>query len=291
MTDGGGDSKVFADSQVFEEVVCSLLEQGLSVRFQARGASMSPAIRDGEIVEVTPVIVPKLRKDDIVLAKSHCGFRLHRIVLTDPAKDLFITRGDCGQENDPALKSDQILGLARAKEVRVGRNIVQARFRGVGGWLLRSIARGQVLASRVKSRAFGTSLQRTSSLAILSVLIAVATLSRAQVAVDASTSAQSAWNSAGGHNLSFNHTTAAGANLLLVGVSLNITNNTGAGVASVTYNGTPLSFVGAHNDAGNTRRVEMYYMLAPVAGNNTVVVRVNLPVAGAVGAAAGATTF
>src|SRR5262252_9822685 len=97
-----------ADSKLFEEVLRPLLEQGLSVRFQARGASMSPAIRDGEIVEVTPVIVPKLRKDDIVLAKSHCGFRLHRIVLADPAKDLFITRGDCGQENDPALKADQI---------------------------------------------------------------------------------------------------------------------------------------------------------------------------------------
>lgn len=150
-------TEMAADSKLFEEVVRPLLEQGLSVRFQARGASMSPAIRDGEIVEVTPVIVTKLRKDDIVLAKSHCGFRLHRIVLADPAKDLFITRGDCGQENDPALRADQILGQARAKEVRVGRNIVQARFRGVGGWLLRSVARGQVLAGKVRSRALGQS--------------------------------------------------------------------------------------------------------------------------------------
>ena len=97
MTDGGADSRVFADSKLFEELVCPLLEQGLSVRFQARGGSMSPAIRGGEMVEVTPVIVTKLRKDDIVLAKSNAGFRLHRIVLADPAKDLFITRGDCGQ--------------------------------------------------------------------------------------------------------------------------------------------------------------------------------------------------
>ena len=39
-----------ADSKLFEEVIRELLGQGLSVRFQARGASMSPAIRDGEIV-------------------------------------------------------------------------------------------------------------------------------------------------------------------------------------------------------------------------------------------------
>src|SRR5580765_291946 len=118
MIDGGADSKVLADSKLFEEVVRPLLKQGLTVRFQARGASMSPAIRDGEVVEVTPVMVTKLRKDDIVLAKSNCGFRLHRIVVADPDKDVFITRGDCGQQNDPALKADQILGLARAKEVR-----------------------------------------------------------------------------------------------------------------------------------------------------------------------------
>ena len=79
-----------------------MLEQGLSVRFQARGASMSPAIRDGEMVRVTPVIVSKLRKGDIVLAKSNDGFRLHRIVLADHARDVFVTRGDCGQKTIPS---------------------------------------------------------------------------------------------------------------------------------------------------------------------------------------------
>src|SRR5580765_5818125 len=108
MIESGADSKVFADSKLFEEVVRPLLEQGLSVRFQARGASMSPAIRDGEVVEVTPVMVTKLRKDDIVLAKTNHGFRLHRIVLVDWTMDRFITKGDCGQEDDPPLKGNQI---------------------------------------------------------------------------------------------------------------------------------------------------------------------------------------
>src|ERR1700757_3457966 len=153
MIDSGTESKVFADSKLFEELVCPLLEQGLSIRFQARGGSMSPTIRDQEIVEVTPVIVTKLRKDDIVLAKSNAGFRLHRIVLADPARDLFITRGDCGQQDDPALHGNQILGLAYSKEVRLGRNIVQARFRGVGGWVLRSAARAQCLSHRLLAKA------------------------------------------------------------------------------------------------------------------------------------------
>src|ERR1700719_3520790 len=131
MTDSGSDSKLFGD------LSRELLQQGLCVRFQARGASMSPAIRDGEVVHVTPVIVSKLRKDDIVLTRSKNGFRLHRIVFAEPAKDEFVTRGDCGQENDPMLKGAQILGLAQAKEVHVGRKVVRANFRGIGGWTLR----------------------------------------------------------------------------------------------------------------------------------------------------------
>jgi hypothetical protein len=142
-----------ADSRLFEEVVRPLLAEGLSVRFQARGGSMSPAIRDREVVEVVPAIVAELNKDDIVLAKTNDGFRLHRIVLADHAKDCFVTRGDCSQENDPVLTGGQILGLARAKEVRLGRNIVRAKFRGVGGWMLRSAARAQYLTSKLVQRA------------------------------------------------------------------------------------------------------------------------------------------
>ncbi|HYM76013.1 MAG TPA: C25 family cysteine peptidase [Candidatus Dormibacteraeota bacterium] len=289
MIDGGADSKVFADSKLFEEVVRPLLEQGMSVRFQARGASMSPAIRDGEVVEVTPVIVAKLRKDDIVLAKSNCGFRLHRIVRADSASDVFITRGDCGQENDPALRADQILGLARAKEVRVGRNIVQARFRGVGGWMLRSAARAQSVSSKLFRKAATTA----SLLAILGLLFLAASLS-AQVAVDATTSANNEFTGTGTFALNFTHTTTATANrLLVVGVSMNITNSTTTGVVGVTYNGTALNFIGAHNDAGATRRVEMWYLLNPASGaNRPIVVSVQVPTAGAtVGVVAGATTF
>ena len=143
-----------ADTRLFEEVARPLLSQGLSVRFQARGGSMSPAIRDGEVVEVIPTNVTELHEGDIVLARTEHGFRLHRIVLADPAQDRFITRGDCGQEDDPALTGAQILGIAQSKEVWVGRNFVRARFRGVGGWVLRSAARVQYLTAKAIQRAW-----------------------------------------------------------------------------------------------------------------------------------------
>src|ERR1700756_1688033 len=284
MTDGGADSKVCADSKLFEEVVRPLLEQGLNVRFQALGASMSPAIRDGEVVEVTPVMVTKLRKDDIVLAKSHAGFRLHRIVAADPGKDVFITRGDCGQQNDPALKAEQILGLARAKEVRVGRNIVQARFRGVGGWMLRSAARMQCVSRKLLARA--VAFNGSSLGIVLPCLLLFATSLSAQVAVDSSTSNFATLTGTGSSNLTIAHTTAGTNRLMLVGVSMNITNAPTTGVVGVTWNGTPLNFVGAHNDAGNTRRVEMWSLLAPATGAFNVVVTVNIPSAVQVGVVA-----
>jgi hypothetical protein len=141
MTDRGADSELFAG------LVRDLFKQGLCVRFQARGASMSPAIRDGEVVQVTPVIVSKLRKDDIVLTKSKNGFRIHRLVKADHENNLFVTRGDCGLEDDPVLRGDQILGLVQAKEVRIGRRIIPAKFKGIGGRVLRCAARGQYIAA------------------------------------------------------------------------------------------------------------------------------------------------
>ena len=292
MTDRGSDSKLF------EDVVRELLEQGLSARFQARGASMSPAIRNGEVVEVTPVIVSKLRKDDIVLAKSKDGFRLHRIVHADHARDVFLTRGDCGQQNDPVLRGAQILGLARAKGVRVGRRILQARFKSVGGWVLRCAARSQVIAGKLfggpGSSRPAVKLSRIRAGILGLFLLLTATLLGAQVAVDTTSSRAIERTGPGTVTDNFTHTTGATANrLLIVGVSMNITNAPTTAVTSITYGGTPLSLLGAQNDAANTRRVEMWSLLNPASGTNVALnVSINIPVAGAtVGIAAGATTF
>jgi uncharacterized repeat protein (TIGR01451 family) len=300
-------------SRQFESFSMDLLQAGLRVRFQARGASMSPTIRDGEMVYVRPASESHLRRGDIVLVKSGYGFRLHRLVHADPRRDVFTTRGDCGLQDDPAVQRDQILGVAVAKDVRVGKKAVRAKFRGIGGRLLRVAARSQSLASRVSTmaglrwpshptppraptprptRAPATKI--IGALALLLVLLA-ASYARAQVAVDTnpSTSAAADLIGPGTQTLSFNHTTSNTANrILLVGVSMNIAGAPTTGVVTVTYNGTPLSFVGAQNDAANTRRVEQWYLLNPASGTNLpIVVSVNIPAAATVGVVAGATVF
>jgi uncharacterized repeat protein (TIGR01451 family) len=291
--------KSCTDSETFEALCRELLHAGSSVRFEARGASMAPCIRDGEIVYITPVIVSKLRKDDIVLTRSNNSFRVHRLVFIDCENDTFVTRGDCGQQEDPAVRGEEILGIAIAKEVRVGRRVVRAKFKGLGGQLLRRAARSQYLLMNVlfthradQRRSSAGARTLLGLLSLLAVLFA-ASYSQAQVAVDA-TSSTAGLSPAGTFTGTFTHTTGTGTNrLLIVGVAFDITQSPGTLVDGITYNGTALTLLGTHNDAGNTRRVEMWYLRNPASGTNlTVAVTLTVPTAGAtVGAVAGATTF
>jgi uncharacterized repeat protein (TIGR01451 family) len=291
-----------SDSESFEALCRELLKNGLSVRFEARGASMSPCIRDRQIVHVTPVTVSKLRKGDIVLTKGHSGFRLHRLVRADQDNDLFITRGDCGQQDDPPVRGHQILGVVVAKEVRLGKTIVRTKLKGIGGILLRGAARGQSATSKLVR---AVRLRRSSSAKVprdpvgsyrialaLFLMMLAAPSARGQVAVDSTSSASASLTGAGTKTVTFAHTTTTTANrVLVVGISINITNAPTTAVTGVTYDGTALTLAGSHNDAGETRRVEMWYLLAPVNGTFNVVVSVDIPAAFTEGVAVGATTF
>lgn len=294
-----------SDSEMFEALSRELLNGGLYVRFEARGASMSPSIHDREIVHVTPVIVSKLGKGDIVLTKGDSGFRMHRLVIADHKKDTFITRGDCGLEDDPPLPGAQILGFAASKEVKVAGRVFAVTLDGRASLARRVLGRAMEFAARLNRRAIArrmreaiaTSASPTKNrillpLAAMLLSLLVLPYSHAQVAVDASTSGTGQLTGIGTQTLTFNHTTANVANrLLIVGVSLNITNAPTSALVGITYNGTPMNFVGAGNDAGNTRRVEMFQLLNPLNGTFPVVVSVSIPVAQTVGVVAGATTF
>ena len=153
-------------SQMFEALARELLQQGNEIRFQARGASMSPAIRDGEIVLVKPAPLAELRPGDIVLVKGEMGFRLHRLVVADVEQDVFITRGDCGQQDDPAIDGEAILGEAAGKEVQLGNRLVLVKFAGIAGQLLRAAARGQAIMTKILpiEREDATSISTISSI-------------------------------------------------------------------------------------------------------------------------------
>ena len=70
-----------------------------------------PAIRDGEMVYVKPSPGESLHRGDIVLVKGNSGFRLHRLIQADVRRDVFITRGDSGLQDDPAVRPRRFWAL------------------------------------------------------------------------------------------------------------------------------------------------------------------------------------
>lgn len=266
---------------------------------------MWPTIRDGEVVRIQPVGAGRLRKGDILLVKARGGFRVHRLVLADCDRDRFVTRGDNSPENDAEVRGRQILGVAVAKEVEGGIGFrklggIRAKARRAVAQARSAMSRGAKAASASLSLRLGPNTAQprrnlTKAVAVLALLWFVTSpYSRAQVAVDSTTSAAAALTGvANTATLTVpTHVTTATANrLLIVGVSINITNGTTTTVSGVTYNGIALTSIGAHNDAGITRRVEMWQLLAPASGTFNIVVTLNVPTGVTVGVVAGATTF
>ncbi|MCU1349444.1 MAG: Peptidase conserved region [Acidobacteria bacterium] len=99
----------------FEATARALLADGYSIRFQAAGDSMYPAIRSGELIEVSPIGGRDvLQAGDVVLFKADRGLTAHRVVHV--ANGLVVTRGDNAVGNDPAVPLDALLGTVTAIE-------------------------------------------------------------------------------------------------------------------------------------------------------------------------------
>jgi uncharacterized repeat protein (TIGR01451 family) len=106
------------NSAQFAAVCKALLDRGANVRFRARGQSMKPNILDNDALIISPVQQKDFRHGDVVLTHSEDGFRAHRVCDANSRARGVITRGDSGQENDPATPG--VLGVVVAIE-RKGR--------------------------------------------------------------------------------------------------------------------------------------------------------------------------
>jgi len=265
---------------------------------------MQPAIQDGEILHIKPVSAEKLRKGEIVLFADRGHYKAHRLISVDRDQGVFITRGDAGTEADGALGAGQILGRVVAKEENSGSRTRVVPLSGKRARIRLLASRMRALAARLvralpilrrrgeRGRFAGRPVVGAGSSLLVLLLLLWPSLGLGQVAFDSATSVGQ-HVAAGTTTVTVPHTTTAGSNLILVvGISMNITNNTGATVSGVTYNAVALTQAGAHNDGGLTRRVEIWYLVAPATGLNNVIVTVNLPGGtGVLGAVVGAATF
>jgi len=102
------------DSEEFGTISSELLKAGKTIRFTAKGASMHPLIRDGDIVLVTPLKQEKIHKGDVVLFTVGNGRALlHRVVRIrkNRGEVFFYIQGDHNNHSDGYISKANIHGL------------------------------------------------------------------------------------------------------------------------------------------------------------------------------------
>jgi len=138
--------RVPGSPQLATEVIVGLLREGRSVRFKARGRSMYPTIRDGEIITINPIAPSLLKAGDIILYDSGGSLIAHRIARInqgDGNKVEFIVRSDTTGDCDETVALRQILGKVVCVR-RQGRDIPLDTLR------VKSRLVGHTIASRLK---------------------------------------------------------------------------------------------------------------------------------------------
>lgn len=130
------------------EISTTLLHRGMRVRFAAKGQSMQPAIRDGEVITVIPVAAAEVKRRDILLYRTARGLIAHRVVGIERDQGqaaAFTLRGDASGACDAPVQAEQILG----KVVSVQRGDRQI---GIAGWRATQGYKIGAWASRLAAR-------------------------------------------------------------------------------------------------------------------------------------------
>lgn len=110
----------------FRELSSEILKKGHVLRFQARGTSMHPFIKDWDIIKIKPIEPEKLKVGDVIFYTLETkGFIAHRLIKKRMGKGgefSFLTKGDFCQEFDAAISPSQVLGKVISIE-RKGKEI------------------------------------------------------------------------------------------------------------------------------------------------------------------------
>ncbi len=97
-------------SQHLEKLMRGVLSKGACFRFQGKGFSMSPFIKDGDVLTITPVQTSAPGFGDVVVfTHPHTGkLIIHRIIGKKAGS--YLTKGDNAPEGDGLISRAAILG-------------------------------------------------------------------------------------------------------------------------------------------------------------------------------------
>jgi len=109
----------------FISLTHEILKKGNSFRFRAKGGSMYPFIKSGQVIHVRPVSVSEIRYGDIIFYYNGNNVIVHRVIRKYRGKNKtkIVTKGDALRYPDKDISADSILGkvVAFEREERVVR--------------------------------------------------------------------------------------------------------------------------------------------------------------------------
>ncbi len=110
-------------NEVLVDLIITVLEKGSAFRFQAKGGSMTPFIKDGDVITLESIQGKKILRGDVVAVISPTPekLRVHRVVRVQ--KGQYSIKGDNASHLDGVLDAAQILG--RVIQVERGTRTIQ----------------------------------------------------------------------------------------------------------------------------------------------------------------------
>ena len=117
------------ESPEFLERSRQILSKSQTVEICMSGSSMRPAIEDGDLVTIEPILEGRINQGDIVLYQSRFDTAvIHRVIRIERSSTerIVITRGDAASQNDLAIPLNTILGRIKNIE-RAGESIKMIR--------------------------------------------------------------------------------------------------------------------------------------------------------------------
>ncbi len=145
-------------AEAIRQLFINLLREGHVIRSLAVGKSMSPSIKKGELLIVSPIALEDAEIGEIVAFRknqSHSVLTTHRVVQKgkERGRCYIITKGDGNPYRDfPLVSSQEVLGKVTGIE-RNGRVIsLESPFYRLGGYLMARLSLGLWLLGVLKRK-------------------------------------------------------------------------------------------------------------------------------------------
>lgn len=114
-----GQNNLSCSAPAFGKLSAEVLRMGKSIRFEARGTSMQPILRDGDILVVAPLAAGWAKLGDVVLCQvTDEKLFIHRVIQRRTAGEgiQYLVKGDHVPAPDAWISGDQVYGRVVSAE-------------------------------------------------------------------------------------------------------------------------------------------------------------------------------